>query len=153
MNYIYQVWEYYDNCEKWAEDQCDYDMCIRNFASLPDAVAFANEYMQKRAQEAITDFITNILHEVRAWKKDIGLYRILTSLLCLPKVQTIYWHGNQMAYYIFQNIGAVVASRPCPVILEDTSRTCHKMLISQTSALTVEQICENLVIKTAHGWM
>ena len=55
MNYIYQVWEYYNNCEKWAEDHCDYDMCIRNFASLPDAVAFANEYMQKRAQEAITD--------------------------------------------------------------------------------------------------
>lgn len=55
MNYIYQVWEYYDNCEKWSEDQIDYDMCIRNFASLPDAVAFANEYMQKRVQEAIND--------------------------------------------------------------------------------------------------
>lgn len=54
MNYIYQVWEYYDNCEDmWSED-VDYYMCIRNFASLPDAVAFANEYMQKRAQEAIT---------------------------------------------------------------------------------------------------
>lgn len=62
MNYIYQVWEYYNSCEIQYEPirlfghrAVDHDRCIINFASLPDALAFANEYMQERVQEAITD--------------------------------------------------------------------------------------------------